>query len=63
MRTLAVVALQIYDYLVVYLGLFWLGILLLLYAVATPFIYILLPKHWQAGGARRHHVAVSFVSE
>lgn len=55
MRTLAIVALQIYDYLVVYLGLFWLGVLLLVYTVATPFIYGLLPKRW---GRRVGRVAI-----
>ena len=44
MRTPATIALQLYDYLVVYLGLIWLGILCLVYSVAAPLIYLLLPK-------------------
>lgn len=43
---LSSLALRIYDYLVVYLGLLWLGILCIIYSVMTIFIYLLLPKTW-----------------
>lgn len=55
MRTLAMVALYIYDYLVVYLGLLWLGVLLLAYTLITLFIYTLLPKSW---GRRVGRIAI-----
>ena len=47
MRALAAAALQLYDYLVVYLGLVWLGLLCLVYSVATPLVYLFLPERWR----------------
>lgn len=47
MRAVSAIALQMFDYLVVYLGLLWLGILLLVYAAATPLVYLLLPARWR----------------
>jgi len=44
MRALSAIALQVYDFLVVYLGLIWLGVLCIVYSVATPFFYLLLTK-------------------
>ncbi|MHB1676902.1 MAG: lysophospholipid acyltransferase family protein [Sulfuriferula sp.] len=38
--------LHIYDYLVVYLGLIWLGVLCAVYSILTVFIYVLLPGNW-----------------
>ncbi len=38
--------LSLYDYLVVYLGLLWLGILCLVYSVLAIPIYLLLPEAW-----------------
>lgn len=47
MRTvLSRALLHVYDYLVVYLGLAWLGILCAVYSVLTIFIYLLLPRNW-----------------
>lgn len=40
-------ALQLFDYLVVYLGLLWLGLLCLIYSVLTPLAYLLLPERWR----------------
>lgn len=57
-RTLSAIALRLYDYLVVYLGLIWLGVLCLVYSAATLFIYLLLPKHW---GRRVGRVAIMWL--
>ena len=44
MRFFSTAALQIYDYMVVYFGLLWLGILCISYSVLTLFIYLLFPR-------------------
>lgn len=40
------ILLPVYDYLVVYLGLLWLGILCLVYSLLTIAIYLFLPRVW-----------------
>ena len=47
MRALSSLALKLYDYLVVYLGLLWLGLLCLAFSAATSFIYLFVPKRWR----------------
>ena len=44
MRTLSSLALKLYDFLVVYLGLLWLGVLCLTFSAATLLISLLLPR-------------------
>lgn len=47
MRALSSLALKLYDYLVLYLGLFWLGVLCLAFSLATSLIYLFVPKRWR----------------
>ncbi|MHB1654895.1 MAG: lysophospholipid acyltransferase family protein [Burkholderiales bacterium] len=47
--------LPLYDYLVVYLGLLWLGILCLVYSVLTVALYVFLPRGW---GRRIGRIAI-----